>query len=466
METLPLSHSNEFGRSTLGHRARHKRLLVISEALASAPAASFPAMFHDLAKAKRAYEFLGNPAVLPDDVLLGHVLNTRERCASRRRVLLVMDMTELDFTAHRATRGLGTIGDGNGRGVHVLTVLALDAESLEPLGVLHQERWIRPAVQRGRRVAESTWARSFRERESRYWQRAIRASRKAIGDACPATRFVVVADQGADIFDNFETSRASGFGFVIRVYQDRLLDVTADPMAASHLMARLAQKPVVAHKEVQVRDGGNRATRVARCEVRHLTVSIKPPQTRGRRGASQSLTVVQVKEAAAPAGEDPVCWNLATDEGIETVTAALQIVIEYEARWTVEDFHMGLKTGCAIEARQFKSRHAIENFLSLASAQVWQMLWLRQRARAASPSPASTILSEGQRDALQHLCAALPREADARETLIAIAKLGGYFGRKSDGPPGWRTIWKGFQYLMTYAEGFEAASNRPTATRN
>ena len=111
-------------------------------------------------------------------------------------------------------------------------------------------------------------------------------------------------------------------------------------------------------------------------------------------------------------------------------------------------------------------RFAIENFLSLASAQVWQMLWLRQRARAESPSPSSTILSEGQRDALQHLCTALPREADARETLIAIAKLGGYFGRKSDGPPGWRTIWKGFQYLMTYAEGFEAASNRPTATRN
>jgi hypothetical protein len=103
MDTCSLSLSNEFARSTLGHEARHKRLLVISEALASSPAASFPAMFHNLAKAKRAYEFLGNPAILPDDVLLGHVLNTRERCASRRRVLLVMDMTELDYTPHHAS---------------------------------------------------------------------------------------------------------------------------------------------------------------------------------------------------------------------------------------------------------------------------------------------------------------------------------------------------------------------------
>ncbi|MDB4930965.1 MAG: Transposase [Myxococcaceae bacterium] len=120
---------------------------------------------------------------------------------------------------------------------------------------------------------------------------------------------------------------------------------------------------------------------------------------------------------------------------------------------------MGLKTGCAIESRQLESRHGIENFLSLASAQVWQMLWLRHQARAETPAPAAAILSDGQIEALTSLCAALPAKADAQQTLIAIAKLGGYFGRKSDGPPGWRTIWKGFQYLTTYAEGFEAARN-------
>ena len=461
MSPPTFSLSGEFARSPLGHGARTKRLIEIGMALERAPAASFPAMFCDLASTKRAYEFLGNPAVLPVNVLRGHVLNTLDRCASRRRVLLVMDMTELDYTDHRATRGLGPIGDGNGRGVHVLTVLALDANTLEPLGVLHQECWVRTAVQPGRRRSESTYARSLRERESQYWQRAIRASRNAIGEAAPTTRFVVVADQGADIFDNFETCRACNFGFVIGMYQDRRLDVPdADSDSsvgvASHLMARLAQQPVVAHKEVNVRDTNNRAMRVARCEVRHTTVSIHAPQTR-RGHSSQKLTVVQLRETQAPAGEKPVCWNLATDETITNAVDALQQATEYESRWTVEDFHMGLKTGCAIEQRQFKSRHAIENFLSMASAQTWQMLWLRQQARAATPSTVATILSPGQREALHVLCSHLPRDANAKESLAAIAKLGGYFGRKSDGPPGWRTIWKGFQYLMTYAEGFEAA---------
>ncbi len=133
-------------RSRLGHGARRKRLLRVSDAFGKAPSASFPALFHDPKQAKRGYEFLGNPAVLPDDVLGGHVLNTLDRCASHRRVLLVMDMTELDYTHHRATRGLGSIGDGNGRGVHVLSVLALDASTGEPLGVLPPQRWGRPAV--------------------------------------------------------------------------------------------------------------------------------------------------------------------------------------------------------------------------------------------------------------------------------------------------------------------------------
>lgn len=465
MEAHPIgSLSDEFTRSRLGHGARRKRLLRVSEAFGKAPSASFPALFHDPKQAKRGYEFLGNPAVLPDDVLGGHVLNTLDRCASHRRVLLVMDMTELDYTHHRATRGLGSIGDGNGRGVHVLSVLALDASTGEPLGVLPPQRWVRPAVTPGRRKAESTYARSLRARESQYWLRAIRSSREALGPSTAETRYVVVADQGADIFDNFATCRACGFGFVLRVYQDRALVATSSPDDASHLMARLAQQPVKTHKDVEIHARHNRTARVARCEVRVLTASIQPPQTHPLHTPPEVVTVVQVLEVDPPAGEDAVCWNLATDAPVTTVAEALGIVTEYESRWTVEDFHMGLKTGCAIESRQFQSRHAIENFLSLASVQVWQMLWLRHRARAETPGPAAEILSDGQREALRELCATLSTQADAKQTLIALAKLGGYFGRKSDGPPGWRTIWKGFQYLTTYAEGFEAARNRSQTT--
>ena len=31
--------------------------------------------------------------------------------------------------------------------------------------------------------------------------------------------------------------------------------------------------------------------------------------------------------------------------------------------------------------------------------------------------------------------------------------MGGYQARKSDGPPGWKTLWKGWLYLQTLVEG-------------
>ena len=40
-----------------------------------------------------------------------------------------------------------------------------------------------------------------------------------------------------------------------------------------------------------------------------------------------------------------------------------------------------------------------------------------------------------------------------------VAKLGGFIGRKSDGDPGWQTIWLGWQELQLLQKGFELANN-------
>ncbi len=38
-----------------------------------------------------------------------------------------------------------------------------------------------------------------------------------------------------------------------------------------------------------------------------------------------------------------------------------------------------------------------------------------------------------------------------------VARLGGYLARSHDGPPGWRTIWKGWLFLHTFLEGVHFA---------
>ena len=41
-----------------------------------------------------------------------------------------------------------------------------------------------------------------------------------------------------------------------------------------------------------------------------------------------------------------------------------------------------------------------------------------------------------------------------REFVRGVAKLGGFLGRKGDGAPGVRALWRGYQRLQDMLEGF------------
>ena len=55
-----------------------------------------------------------------------------------------------------------------------------------------------------------------------------------------------------------------------------------------------------------------------------------------------------------------------------------------------------------------------------------------------------------------------PEKLTPREFWLRIARQGGYIGRKSDGRPGWSTIWKGWYDFMFMFQGaeFMAATQR------
>jgi hypothetical protein len=46
----------------------------------------------------------------------------------------------------------------------------------------------------------------------------------------------------------------------------------------------------------------------------------------------------------------------------------------------------------------------------------------------------------------------------AKQLWHAIARLGGYLDRKSDGPPGWQTLWKGWMRVMDVLAGVHLAA--------
>lgn len=60
----------------------------------------------------------------------------------------------------------------------------------------------------------------------------------------------------------------------------------------------------------------------------------------------------------------------------------------------------------------------------------------------------SLRLTPTQLRALRILRPSLPEAPSVRDALRAIAQLGGFLARKSDGEPGWRTLWLGFRDLL------------------
>ena len=137
--------SKELAGAHLGDARRTQRLIQIVEDLAAQPNASVPEASRDRAAMQGMYDFWANRRVSPDAIIGAHAQRTIARMSKHQTVLAIQDTTELDYSHHRSTQGLGGISKARARGLKVHRVLATSAAGV-PLGALHQEVCARPKV--------------------------------------------------------------------------------------------------------------------------------------------------------------------------------------------------------------------------------------------------------------------------------------------------------------------------------
>ena len=447
----------EFGRADLGHAARTKRAVRVGAALVQNPSSSIPRFVENAHQAKGVYRLLSNPQVKHNDILSGHIDRTTERCLGRSAVLVIQDTTTLSYTEHPSVRGLGPVNDSaRARGFLAHTALAVSVDDHEVLGVLDQHVWVR--AERKVTEGESCVARKKRRRESEHWAAAQRRVGKLFQGVEKRPRIIAVFDREGDIFEAFEALDQLGHSFIIRATHNRLVDSEGE--GREYSLDSVGQAPVVAHRTVDVPARPGRAARVAQMDVRATSLAIRPPRNRGRHGDSIRLNIVAAIESQPPEGVEPLVWYLVTREPIETAADVLAVVRGYEARWIIEELHMGMKTGCSTEQRQLNTVQALQNFLAFATVVAWQMLCLRDAARRPEPVRADKVLTPLQMTVLCGLRPRLKADCLAGEALRAIAVMGGFMGRKGDGNPGWRTLWAGFEKLLMAEKGFLVARER------
>jgi Transposase DNA-binding len=460
-----------FGSVHLGDVRRTKRAVAIASAIAQEPAASLPAQMPDEAALEATYRFLQTPDVSYEQLSRPHVEQTREQARAQQQVLLIQDTTEVDYQQHPTTTGLGPIGNGTHQGYLLQSVLAVVPESREVLGLMHQEPFLRQPAPKG----ETRREREQRERESQVWERSV----QAIGAPPAGVRWIHVGDRYSDIFSLLSLIVQQQCDFVVRAAQDRCVDLLVEQADApvpprSHHPRRAGQEaaPKRLHLFEVVRgwsavgeqDLHLDATKHAKARVAHVVISfgclrLLPPAS-PENPAQHPLVVwvVRVWEPEPPEGVEGLEWVLLSSVRTDTLEQAWERVDWYRARWIVEDFHQGLKTGCSIELRQLQSYEALRRLLGLLAPMAIRLLGLRAAARETPERLASEFLPTDLVQVVAVLAKVPATALTAQQCWYAIARCGGYLRRRSNGPPGWKTLWKGWFYVQTLLEGVHLAT--------
>lgn len=440
----------QWGRVKLGDNRLERRAVELGYRMTMAPNASLPRQMADPAMLKAAYRFLANPRISHAALSAPHWQSVRETARGIGCVLLVQDGSELDYTHFADTMaGLGSIGDGRfNYGLLLHSTLAVQPEPRRVLGLMHQQVFQRHLIPAGTKRSR----RPKRERESRVWGEAVRA----IGGPPAGVRWVVVADRGADDIAFLLTCRAQGCDVNLRIRQDRRL-VTED-QAAHYLLATVRSWPALARKTIAIRERGGRPARQAEIALSfgQLTVRLRPHSQAGL-----TLWFVRAWEVAPTSAAEALEWILATTVPVGTPAEAEQRVEWYTARWLVEDYHQCLKTGCAMEERDLEDAQRIQRLLGFLAIIAVRLLQLREEARLDPEAPANRTVDPLLLRLLAAKLKLSPTNLTQRQFWRGVARLGGFQGRRSDGDPGWKTLWRGWLQLEALADGARLAASLP-----
>ncbi|WP_414517945.1 IS4 family transposase [Nostoc sp. PCC 9305] len=442
--------TKELETAELGDTRRTKRLMKIVENLSAKPEASIPQASGTWAETKATYDFWDSPYVKPSMIRQGHRDATVERISKQRVVLAIQDTTELNYTSHKALSGTGYLDSKYAQGLKVHSIFTASAQGV-PLGIIEQKVWARKEEELGK--AENRKQKSTQQKESQRWLDGLKATESIIPEWL---QVVTIADREADIYDLFACPRRPDSDFLIRATQNRCLDGSEQ-----HLWETLESVDSLGTITLDVKRNPTRPSRTALLTLRYRTITIAPPQNRPKTEqlAPITLQAILVTEVDPPPEIEPICWLLLTTLEISTLQDVLKYVQWYSYRWLIERYHYVLKSGCGIEKLQLETAQRIEMALATYSIVAWRLLWLIYLARCEPTANCEQVLEPHEWQvlytAIHHQSYSHTSPPTLAEVVNWIARLGGFLGRKGDGFPGVKVLWRGLTRLHDLVEGWQ-----------
>ncbi len=394
-----------------------------------------------------AYRFFDNKNVNLDAVLSSHYDATLARINASKVVLIAQDTTQLIREKTKKTEAIKGIREKEKVKTFLHANVAFTTERV-CLGVINVAHWKRE----GKKDKAAQAMKPIEEKESIRWLDGYEAA-CAVQAQCPDTLIVSVSDRESDILELFldaqtyETNTRAGW--IVRSMHDRQIEDEH-----SHKLREYLEKaPIKGHTEFTLPANGERKSRQVKQTIQAAIVPLKAVSRPGKELAGLTVHAILVKEQSPPEGEDAIEWVLLTNLPIDSLAEIEAIIQWYVCRWEIEIYFRVLKNGCQVQKLQLETQARFEACLGIYMIIAWRLLCMTMLARQCPELPCDVILDEDEWQSLYITVEQAPPPKSPPTLNAAIdmmATLGGYLGRKNDGPPGTKTVWIGIQRMRDF----------------
>ena len=432
----------EFSELDLGDIRRNKRFTTIIENVIDHPGQSIPQQNDRIYDAKATYDFFKNKKITLEKIQQAiHAYGAGSIASDLNCVLLLHDSSSIKYYNLQA-EGLGYIRGGNGLMLH--TSMAADTNG-NPLALLYQQIWARDRKDMGK--TKDRQKKPVEDKESYKWIQGIEASNTLLGSDITK---VHIADREADMYEVFFTKHAFDYELLIRACRSRRIT------GNESLWDEVSSLPPEASIILQIPDVKGHKKTATTVEVRYKEVEILCPKHSKSTYQSVILTAIEVRQPGIKDDKHGIWWKLLTTLEVKNVEDVKQYILWYTYRWLIERFHYVIKSGCGIENLQLKQAESLKKAIALYSLAGFKIMQLTYQSRVTPDVNCEVVLTTDEWQALylrMHKTGSLPPTPPTlAQAAKWIGRLGGHLGRKSDGPPGLKTIWQGYLRLRDFTE--------------
>lgn len=437
----------------------NRRLIKIVTQAVEQPSATIPQASKSWCDTKATYDFWKSERFEYSDIIEGHRQKTLQRATKEELVLMIQDTSDFNFTHHRSKtweKGFGQNCSQNYvRGLKVHSSLMVSTQGV-PLGISDLQIWTREPTKKNKKD-EKKIKKSIGQKESKRWLRGLVDAELAVSDS---TKVVMITDREGDIYEMLAMPRNSNSHLLIRAKHNRRVD-----NELKYLFPSLSASESQGEMEIVLPKTEKRMGRKAVVTIRFTKVKIMAPQNLVGKTGQKSISVntISVIEENPPTGEKGIEWRLLTTLPIADYDDVLTYIKWYGYRWLIERYHYVLKSGCGVEKLQLETAERIKKALATYAIVAGRLLWLLYESRNNPDMSSELVFSEDEWQSLYcyiHKKSTPPDVVPPIKTVIIwIAKLGGFLGRKKDGEPGIKCLWKGLRRLFDIAQSWELAKS-------